>query len=288
MKRRSIDYLIDTAEQISQTNALEARKIAFIPRFMATVSLPASRPEGNEFIRRNGNRTLTMLSSSETGLPFGTMPRLALCAITTLTKQGQGNVVQLGASSTQFLNTMGKSCTGGRNGSLTHAREQLKKLLSCTIQLTQQTPQSWEIESLRISQRASMLWQPTSPGQWQSTLELTSEFFNDVQRHAVPVDLRILYAFSHYPLAMDIYCWLTYRYFSLTKPTTVSWGDLMEQFGNGYSRGSHFKDKFTNALDRVSLLYPQARFTLDSRGIHLLPSPTHIQPRDISHFLSDC
>ncbi len=288
MKRRSIDYLIDTAERIRQTNALEAQQIAFIPRLMATVSLPVRRQEGNEFIRRNGNRTLTILASSEIGLPFGTMPRLALSAITTLTKQGQSNIVQLGTSSTQFLNTMGKTCTGGRNGSLTHAREQLKRLLSCTMQLTQQTPQSWEIESLRISQRASLLWQPTSPSRWQSTLELTPEFFNDVQQHAVPIDLRVLYACSHYPLAMDLYCWLTYRYFSLTKAITISWGDLMAQFGNGYRRNSHFKNKFTKALQRVSLLYPHANFTLDSRGIHLLPSPTHIPSRDISRFLSGC
>ena len=87
MKKRSFAYLIDIAEQIKHTTALETKQIAFIPRLMATTSLPVSKPQDNEFIRRNGNRSLTMLASREIGLPYGAMPRLALCAITTLSKQ---------------------------------------------------------------------------------------------------------------------------------------------------------------------------------------------------------
>jgi len=66
---------------------------------------------------------------------------------------------------------------------------------------------------------------------------------------------------------MDIYCWLTYRYYSLKRPITISCGDLMIQFGNSYQRDAHFKANFRNALDRVALFYPQARFVVDQYGI---------------------
>jgi len=241
MKKRSIAYLIDIAEQIRETSALETKQIAFIPRVMATASLPVSKQQDNEFIRRNGNRTLTMLASREIGLPYGATPRLALCAITTLSKQNQSNIISLGPSTAHFLNIMGKSCTG--------------------------------------------LWQPNSPYRWQSQLILTDEFYQHTQQYAIPIDLRVLHACGHYPLAMDIYCWLTYRYYSLKRPITISWGDLMIQFGNRYQRDSHFKANFRNALDRVALFYPQARFVVDQYGIQLLPSPTHVPPRDLNHYL---
>jgi len=285
VKKRSIAYLVDIAEQIKHITALEAKQIAFIPRLMATASLPVSKPQDNEFIRRNGNRTLTMLASHEIGLPYGAMPRLALCAITTLSKQSQNHVISLGPSTAHFLNVMGKSSTGGKNGSLTYAREQLKRLLSCTIQVTENSDHRWDMASLRVSQQASMLWQPSSPYRWQSQLILTDEFYQHVQQYAIPIDLRVLHACAHYPLAMDIYCWLTYRYYSLKRPIKISWGDLMIQFGNCYQRDAHFKSNFRQALDRVAMFYPQARFIVDQYGVQLLPSPTHVPPRDLNHYL---
>ena len=285
MKKRTAAYLIDIAEQIKQCSALESKQIAFIPRLMATTSLPVSKPRENEFIRRNGNRTLTMLASREVGLPYGAMPRLALCAITTLSKQCQSRVVSLGPSTADFLNLMGKASTGGRNGSLTYAREQLKRLLSCTIQVTERSEQRWDIASLRVAQSASLLWQPASPLRWQSRLVLSDEFFQHTQQSAIPVDLRVLHACGHYPLAMDIYCWLTYRFYSLKRPVTIPWGELMVQFGNSYQRDAHFRDRFRSALARVGLFYPQARFVVVQCGVRLFPSPTHIPPKDLSCYL---
>lgn len=285
MRKRSVEYLIDASVKIEETSALEAGQIAFIPRIMATASFPVSRPEAHEFIRRNGNKTLTMLASSEIGLPYGALPRLALCAITTAAKQSQSNIISLGPSMSYFLKAMGKSSTGGKNGSLTHAREQLKRLLSCTIQITQSSDCGWEMASLQLCQHAAMLWHPTSPGEWHSTLALSAEFYHDIQHHAVPIDRRVLEACGHYPLAMDIYCWLTYRYYSLKTPTAIGWADLMNQFGNQFTRKSHFKSKFTRTLEWVAQFYLDARFEVNQKGVLLLPSPTHIPPKDLRAFL---
>jgi len=281
MKRSRYHHLLNTADQITNTSALKARQIAFIPRLMATTSLPVRKTQAHEFIRRNGNRTLMMLASSEIGLPYGGIPRLALCAITTLAKQSQSRMITLGPSMAQFLKLMGKSSTGGKNGSLTHTREQLKRLLSCTIQITEEDDQRWQMTSLRVAQRASILWHPTDTDHWQSTLTLTEEFFTHIQEYAIPVDQRVLHALGHYPLAMDIYCWLTYRYFSLTRITLIPWSCLINQFGNCYHREAHFRDNFTKALCRVQLFYPQAWIIITPVGVELHPSPTHIPTRDL-------
>lgn len=285
MKKRSFDYLFHIAEQIQQHSALQADKIAFIPRLMAGTSLPVRKQEDNEFIRRNGRRTLSMIASREIGLPYGAMPRLALCTITTLCKQSQSRTIFLGSSARAFLGQMDKRCSGGSNGSLTHARDQLKRLLSCTIQITEESDQHWRMDSLRLSQSATLLWQPCAPQRWQAQLTLSEEFYQHIQQFAIPVDLRVLHACAHYPLAMDIYGWLTYRYFSLRHPTLIEWRELMLQFGNHYQREAHFKTHFCHALERVALFYPQACFSLQANGLLLLPSQTHIPPRDLNRFL---
>ena len=54
--------------------------------------------------------------------------------------------------------------------------------------------------------------------------------------------LRVLKALRS-PMAIDLYCWLTYRNSYLRKPCRIPWAALAAQLGADYSEGKNFKNE---------------------------------------------
>jgi len=94
----------------------------------------------------------------------------------------------------------------------------------------------------------------------------------------VPVDLRILKTLARSPLAIDIYCWLTYRSAILTRPTLVPWEALNQQFGSE-STFYKFKENFLRNLKDVLLVYPRAKVNGEKAGLHVSPAPPSVPRR---------
>jgi len=272
-------HLLELATDISLVSAFEAKTISYIPRFFANISLPARRVTGNEYTRQNGRYTLNLLSPSDIGLPYGSYPRLLIVHLTTKAKMTGCSEIYLGSSQTQFLNSLGIQSSGGRNGTLRAFKSQTKRLLASTILWSESTDMSWNQESMRISKEVSMTWEPVDPSKWQAYLKLDHDFYTDILSSAIPIDRRVIDACSHYPMAMDIYCWLTHRYYKMFQSQLITWEQLANQFGNIYTRRSHFKGRFVIALERVSLLYQTAKFSTNGKGLILYPSPPHVSPK---------
>ena len=85
-------------------------------------------------------------------------------------------------------------------------------------------------------------------------------------------------------MALDIYCWLTYRMSYLHKLTEIPWSALQMQFGADYAiqgqgqgQGPRdFKKKFLHHLRSVLVLYPEAHVEDGERGLLLKPSRPHV------------
>jgi len=90
--------------------------------------------------------------------------------------------------------------------------------------------------------------------------------------------MRALKALRRSPLALDLYCWLTYRMSYLRKDTVIPWQSLQAQFGADYSRERDFKAKFSESLRKVLTVYPAAKAQPSGNGLLLSPSRTHIAP----------
>lgn len=105
---------------------------------------------------------------------------------------------------------------------------------------------------------------------------LSTEFYDELVAHAVPIDLRALKALKGSPLALDIYSWLTYRMSYLRKPCLIPWEALQTQFGADYGRVRDFRRKFLGHLADVLQVYPAARLTEQPAGLLLRPSLTHL------------
>jgi hypothetical protein len=88
--------------------------------------------------------------------------------------------------------------------------------------------------------------------------------------------MRALKALKRSPLALDIYCWLTYRMSYLRKATEIPWAALQTQFGADYSRTIDFKVNFLKHFQAVLVVYPEAKVEEGERGLLLRPSKPHI------------
>ena len=274
--KRSSQYLLDVATEVQTTPAIEANAVCYIPRAFSSIPLPARKPISNEYTRKNGRYQLQCISPSDIGLPYGTYARFLIIYIATQAKLSGEREITLGRSMAEFMRAMGVKNSGGRNGSISSFKDQAKRLFTTTIILTEKTQNTWKLESVRVTNKVSMIWEPMSPSIWEATLTLDETFFTDILQHAVPIDNRVIHACSHYPLALDSYCWLTHRYFRMSTTQRISWEQLSAQFANCYSRQRMFKDRFIVALDRVRLFYPNARFSAERSYLVLYPSPPHV------------
>ena len=78
--------------------------------------------------------------------------------------------------------------------------------------------------SSAIADRGEFWWDPKRPNDpvlWDSKIRLGEDFFNEIVRHPVPLDMNILKGLKRSSLGLDLYMWLTYRTFVLKKPVTL-------------------------------------------------------------------
>jgi len=280
------ERLISESLAIEAQEAQEAGAVGFMARALTQATMPHKATHETEFTRRNGLFTLSMISRNHIGLPYGSIPRLLLSWMTTESVRTRSPILELGPSLSAFMAELDLVPTGGRWGTITRLREQMRRLFSCTVSCDY-ADESMEVEQgYRITKSYRLWWDVKSPTQlplWKSTVTLSTDFFEEVVERPVPVDMRALKALKRSPLALDIYCWLTYRMSYLRKPTEIPWAALQMQFGSEYALDEqglrNFKKKFLHHLRAVHVLYPEAHVEEGERVLLLKPSRPHVATR---------
>lgn len=284
MNQKNIDKLVTEALAIEAREAKEAGALGYMARTFVQAAMPHSQIEGNEFTRTNGDYTLSILAPSAIGIPYGTIPRLIISWITTEAVRTKERELLLGDSLSKFMGKLGMLPTGGKWGSITNLRKQAKRLFSSTISCSYSQGNSSIEQGFRIAD-AHLLWWETGNSEqwdkWSSEVILTEAFFNEIINRPVPIDMRAIKSLKNSALALDIYCWLTYRMSYLKRATPIPWEALQTQFGAGYpvtSQGKRdFKKKFLHQLKRVLIIYGGVRVEIGICGLILKPSRTHIK-----------
>ena len=279
MNEKNLNKLITEALLIEEESAKEAGAIGYMARALVQATLPHSKKEGHTFKRSNGNFKLLMLSDPDTGLPYGSIPRLLLAWIVTEAVRTKEKELILGKSLSGFMEELDLVPTGGRWGSITRLKDQMRRFFSCSISCTYDDGARWSIQNISPVHKADLWWDPKSPDQttfFNSTLTLHEDFFKEIISNPVPIDMRALKAIKKSPLALDIYCWLTYRLSYVNKKTVIPWEGLKNQFGEDYGRLIDFKRKFIGQLRAISVVYPEANLDENELGLVLLPSKPHI------------
>lgn len=280
MNKESIDKLVNEVLAIEQEEAQKAGALGYMARALIQATMPHSRIDSHEFKRRNGSFKLTMLADSEVGLPYGSIPRLLMSWITTEAVKTKQRELILGRTLSEFMTELEMIPSGGRWGSITRLKDQMKRLFSASISCTYDDGQNWGIRNVMPVERADLWWDPKNPNQaamWESKLLLGDTFFQEIIESPVPVDMRALKVLRQSPMAIDIYCWLTYRMSYLRRITPIPWNVLQVQFGANYKDVRQFKRKFLNQLKKVLFVYPDAKVKEEGGSLILFPGKTHIQ-----------
>ena len=279
MNKTSIDKMVNEILAIEQEEAYKAGTLGYMARALIQATMPHSRIDSHEFKRRNGAFKLTIMADSEVGLPYGSIPRLLISWITTEAVKTKQRELILGQTLSEFMAELEMIPSGGRWGSITRLKDQMKRLFSASISFTYDGGQNWSIRNIMPVERAELWWDPKTPHQsamWESKLLLGDTFFQEIIESPVPVDMRALKILRQSPMAIDIYCWLTYRMSYLRRITSIPWDVLQVQFGANYKDVRQFKRKFLIHLKKVLLVYPDARVKEDGENLILLPGKTHI------------
>ena len=274
-----LDKLVEQALMIEAEEARQVGAVGFIARALTQATLPHRAMPGCEFKRRNGSFILSVLSPSDVGLPYGSIPRLLVSWVTTEAVRTKSPVLELGPSLSAFMAELGLTPTGGRWGSITRLRDQMTRLFASSLTCIYDDKDKTGIFGVKMVKEAHLWWNPKPPNEaplWKSTLTLSADFYEEVIKNPVPVDMRALKALKRSPMALDIYCWLTYRMSYLRKPTEIPWAALQRQFGADYTRTRGFKESFLHHLHAILTVYPEAHVEDGEQGLRLKPSKPHV------------
>ena len=258
----------------------------FLARTMALCSLPRTNP-GNrlQYERRNGPFTLGMIAGLNNKLPFGTNPRLILSWLCTEVVRTGSREIVLGRSLSTFMRKLGIASTDGRGQA--RLRNQMDRLFNCSVSMIYKDEHGKATVNSLIALRTEFWWNPKHPdqtGRWESKVQLSESFFNEIVSHPVPLDLTTLKALKRSPLGLDLYLWLTYRIFALTTPQRLSWQQMYRQFGAHPDKASdkrtvdNFRTDCLRELKKIKLAWPDLNYTTPPGLLILHPSIPHIPP----------
>lgn len=285
MKQETVNDLIGKAFTIEEISAKEAGAIGFMGRALVQATMPHKKQKTNEFVRKNGAFTLTMLTPSNIGLPYGTIPRLIMMWVTTEAIRTNERELILGRTLSEFMGQLGLNSNAGKGGRIPALKEQMRRLFSASISCQYTGNHRDAGLNLQIVEDYQLWWSPKNPDQlslWESNVKLGERFFNEIINNPVPIDMRVIKAIKQSPLALDMYCWLTYRMSYLRSRTNIPWPVLQTQFGADYATTDQgirdFKRAFKRELKKIYLFYPEVKLEFLENGISLLPGKAHVLP----------
>jgi hypothetical protein len=262
-----------TAKQIN--DLLEVREgspeMGFMTRIMTLCSLPRTDP-GNrlQYKRETGPFKLIMIAGGDNKLPFGNLPRLLLAWVCTEVVQTKNRELQLGHSLAGFMRQLGmQSDSGGSRADRTRLRNQIDRLFNAHVQLIYEAPGRKSTISSTVADRTDLWWDYKAPTQdtlWQSSIRLGEALFDEILKHPVPIDMRILKTMRRSSLGLDLYLWLSYKTFVLysqkKKPERLSWHLLYRQFGSDPAKAGdkgtvdNFRTDALRELRKLKLCWP--------------------------------
>ena len=248
------------------------------------------------------------------GLPYGHYPRLILCWLTkqALRRQylptSEARIIPLGDNLNQFLRDVGilKGITpdGGIKRAdgrqLKYLQEQMRRLFTTVIGIDVTGK-----NGVKTTERLTNFpiscdtyfewWDITNPANDDlydySYINLSEDFYREIVEGAVPLDMLHLAQISRKPLAIDLYCWATYRISYHKGNTRVTWQQLKAQLGTGYPNTPQgmrdFKKKVIKAIEDVKAAWPEAGITTWENGVRLTGTNPAITKKDQDDFWND-
>jgi hypothetical protein len=276
--------IVNLAGEMAEQTKEEAGALGFMSRLLVMVNLPYRDPgkDRRTWFRKNGHVSIDVNSGTEDGipigLPYGAYPRLILAFLVTQAVKTQSPMLYLGKSFTDFLKLIGIEKGGNTRKQL---QKQLDRTLSASFAWTYRTDKQWSRENIQISHKSQLWWDEKQPEQqslWESYIKLNADFFNEIIRNAVPLDLRVLSILKNSPLGLDLYMFIAWRVFKIDKPVFISWQSLQEQLGGQFLNIHEFSRKCRSHIKKIQAIRPDLNVTFVKGRLCFKPSFYQPQP----------
>ena len=212
------------------------------------------------------------------GVPYGSRARLIMLYLQTEALRTGSREVELGRSLRAWLARLGIP-PGGK--SIKEVREQAERISRCRLTFHIQQGGRAGLLNQHIVDTALFLDgdDPAQGSLFLETARLSETFFDQLQRHPVPIEEAAIRAINNNSMALDIYCWLAYRLHVLPGSRAITWKALHAQFGGGFSRLDHFRPRFLENLQLALAVYRDARVDVSAKGVVLQPSRPPVPPK---------
>lgn len=283
--------LIEAALAIRDKSALEADALGFSTRVLVQASLPHRDP-GNDlpfWERTNGNIHLTIQprwymkngKPYTPGYPYASRPRLIMLFLCTEALRTGERDISLGRSMSSFMRSLGLGTSGGKEGPVRYFKDQLRRLVTAHIHLTIDEEVVEAGQNAGITERYVFWWDEHRPDQqslFDSYVRLNEGLFNEIIKHAVPLDMRTIAEFQNNSMALDYYTWLTHKVAIIKKSSRVPWVLLEKQIGSNYKKENRnkFRKESKDVIRRIMLLWPGLRIEECVGGIIVYPGEPHV------------
>lgn len=270
----------DIARETIQGEAVTPDNLRFMPTPLAICGLPYKPLPADvlEFERSQGRMAVTVTAGKlrapdgrriQQPVPFGPKARLIMAHLSTEALRNNSPVVETSDSLSGFMRDMGFDPRGGRNGNIEPFKDQLRALAACRMEISAwDGKRSGQID-VKPLQKVE-LWFAENPGQrslWPSTIAFSQDFYTEIQKHALPIDVRALRALSNSARRLDLLMWVTYRITRLRERLILDWKPLKAQFGEGYTRDRDFRSAFFDDVAALLEIFPNLPLTLSERGL---------------------
>ena len=292
-KRRKVRI---NSPSLIEVDAFGKQKIdmGFIAREFSSIGLPHSDPgDLRVYYRTNGRLRFRVTADPDSFLPYGMYPRLLGAWVATEACRTQNRTIHLGRNLSRFLeDTLHLKVTGGKNGTITHLKEQMWRFFNCEIAVLETIEEDGRlgkaIERMPLASKVKIWWHPKAGNQdslFESSVLLGEEFFASILAHPVPIDWNTVNQLRRSSLALDLYFWVTYRMHTMRgiRVTVPLWGpgSLAQQVGSNYALVTavdrkNFRYKIMDALAKVHSHYPAAKIEIEDASITLLKSDAHV------------
>lgn len=285
--------ILDVAVKMQESNQDEVdQNKAFLCKQLVLVTLPHSDPgDVDGWARKNGNITLQITPGVDVnpntqeirkiGLPYGTIPRLLMCWLTTEAIRTKNRRIELGDNLSEFMKKLGLHAKGGVRGDITRLRDQMERLFRSHISFRvdasgdKDSRERWL--DMQIAAGGDIWWEnlDSNSGKWKSWVELGERFYDAICAAPVPLDVEVLKVIKHSPLLLDLYKWSTWRSYTTIqsdKNQFIPWDELEKQFGSSYKDQKNFKKKVRKAWSDLKLVYPKLDADIVDGGITFFPT----------------
>ena len=140
-----------------------------------------------------------LISAREADPERGFMARMmALCS---LPRTNPGNRIRYVRRNGPYTLYM----TAGGGNAHTKLRNQMRRLFGCTVQLTYKAENGEATVNAVIADRTEFWWnKPDERTLWDSKIELSEKFFNEIINRPVPLDMNILTALKRCSLGLEV------------------------------------------------------------------------------------